>query len=468
MICFAFTLSLSSCKKTTLIEGRSSSDKAFWEEIVAVQNKKFLSGETADVIIESGDKRQIVEGFGGCFNELGWEELAKLNEEKREAIIANLFDQENGCKFNLCRMPIGANDYSVDWYSHNEIAGDLAMDHFSIDRDRQRLVPYIKAAQKYVPDLKIWASPWCPPSWMKTNNHYACNPGSSNDLKPDGKGKEMETQFRMEAPILDAYALYFSKFVRAYKNEGIPILAVHVQNEPNSCQGFPSCVWRPEDLATLIGKHLGPHFEKEGLDTDIFLGTVERPHIERVSTVLDNPDAKKYVKGVGFQWAGKGAIPEVHKKYPEMRLIQTETECGNGSNDWAAAEHTWNQIHHYFNHGANAYMYWNMVLDQTGKSRWGWKQNSMITVDSTTGTIIYNPEFYLMKHMSYFIKPGAVKLGTSGEFEQLLAFGNPDKSMVLVIYNKDMTEKKLKIKIDNRMLVVNVKAASFSTIQVKL
>jgi len=302
---------------------------------------------------------------------------------------------------------------------------------------------------------------------MKINNHYACSPGVVNDLKPEGAGREMETQFRMEPAILDAYALYFSRFVKAYKKEGIPIVAVHVQNEPNSCQVFPSCVWRPEDLATLVGKHLGPRFEKVGLETDIFLGTVERPQIERVSTVLDDPDARKYIKGVGFQWAGKGAIPDVQKRYPNMRLIQTETECGNGSNDWDAAEHTWNLIHHYFNHGANAYMYWNMVLDQTGKSRWGWKQNSMITVDNIKGTITYNPEFYLMKHMSYFIEPGATKLGVSGEFDQLLAFENPDQSLVIVIYNKENKVKKLKIKVDNQLLVADLKPVSFNTIQVR-
>lgn len=464
----AFGAFICSCQQPSLIEGRSTSEGSFWQEDIELEVKKSLKDEPVSITILTGEKQQTIEGFGGCFNELGWEELVSLREEKREMILRDLFGPMEGCKFSLCRMPIGANDYALDWYSHNEHAGDLEMKHFSIERDRQRLIPYIKAAQQYASDLKLWASPWCPPSWMKTNNHYACNPGSTNDLKPEGAGSEMVTQFKMEPAVLDAYALYFSKFVRAYEKEGIPIVAVHVQNEPNSCQGFPSCVWRPEDLATLIGKHLGPHFVKEGLETDIFLGTVERPQIERVSAVLDDPEAKKYVQGVGFQWAGKGAIPDVEKRYPEMRLIQTETECGNGSNDWAAAEHTWNLMHHYFSHGANAYMYWNMVLDKTGKSRWGWKQNSMITVDNTNGTITYNPEFYLMKHMSYFIRPGAVKLGTSGEFDQLLAFENPDQSLVLVAYNKENKVKKLKIKVDNQMLVVELKPVSFTTMQVKM
>ena len=233
--CVALGVCFSSCQKSILIEGRSSSEGSFWNENLAVQVKKSVPDETADVVIRTDQKQQQVEGFGGCFNELGWEELDNLSVDKREMILRDLFDQEAGCKFTICRMPIGANDYAVDWYSHNECIGDLEMKHFSIDRDKQRLVPYIKAAQKYAPNLKVWASPWCPPSWMKTNNHYACSPGVVNDLKPEGAGREMETQFRMEPAILDAYALYFSKFVRAYEKEGIPIVAVHVQNEPNSC-----------------------------------------------------------------------------------------------------------------------------------------------------------------------------------------------------------------------------------------
>ncbi len=462
-----FLLMFTNCHQIKVLEIKNTTNDAYWQE-GALPVISHSTEDGADAEIFTHQKLQVVEGFGGCFNELGWEQLVTLSEKERGQILYDLFDQQDGCKFNLCRMPIGANDYAVDWYSHNEYDGDLAMKHFSIDRDRQRLIPYIQAVQKIAPDLKIWASPWCPPSWMKTNHHYACSPGAVNDLEPEGAGKEMETQFRMEPEMLEAYALYFSKFVQAYEQEGIPVTAVHVQNEPNSCQVFPSCVWRPEDLAFFIGKYLGPRFKKDSLATDIFLGTVERPQIERVSAVLDDPEAQKYVRGVGFQWAGKGAIPDVQQRYPEMRLIQSETECGNGSNDWAAAEHTWNLIHHYFNHGANAYMYWNMVLDETGKSQWGWKQNSMITVDNTSGTITYNPEFYLMKHLSYFIKPGAVKLATSGEFDQLLAFENLDGEVIVVTYNNSPESKELKLKIENQMVISEMPPYSFNTCKMRL
>lgn len=423
------------------IEWVSSTPSTYWKVIV----ESGSPGNKTDSVINiyTEERNQIIDGFGACFNEMGWIALNSITSDERDKIFLSLFDTVQGCRFNICRMPIGANDYAVDWYSHDETNDDFSMNNFSIERDKQRLIPYIKSAQKINPSIKIWASPWCPPSWMKTNDHYACRPDKVNDLDAKGEGREMETQFRMEEKYLSAYSLYFSKFIQSYKHEGIDIYAVHVQNEPNSCQNFPSCIWTPSALATFIGKFLGPQFIKDQLKTEIWLGTIERPQIERVDTILMDNQAHGYIKGVGFQWAGKDAIPEVYKKYPELKLMQTESECGNGSNDWKAAEHTFELMKHYFRNGANAYMYWNIVLDETGKSQWGWKQNSLISIDSKTGQVKFNPEFYLMKHFSHFINKGAYNIGTSDE--NCLAFKNPG-STVIIYYNPgEKTQRKFAI-----------------------
>ncbi|MFA5263294.1 MAG: glycoside hydrolase family 30 beta sandwich domain-containing protein [Opitutaceae bacterium] len=406
--------------------------------------------------------RQSVAGFGGCFNEKGWETLGLLSETDRTAVLCALFDPQSGCRFNLGRMPMGANDYSLAWYSFDETAADYSLEHFNIERDRQYLIPYLRAALRLNPALRVWASPWCPPSWMKTNGHYAGLPAPVNDLRPDQAGAEMVTQFRMEPRVLDAYARYFGRFLDAYREEGIEVSAVHVQNEPNSCQNFPSCVWRPEDLATFIGKYLGPLFRKQGRSTEIWLGTIERPQLERVSAVLDSPSGQ-FITGVGFQWAGKNAIPEVARRYPSMRLMQTETECGNGSNDWAAAEHTWTLLHHYFRYGAEAYMYWNMVLDETGNSRWGWRQNAMITVDRGSRSVRYNPEFYLMYHFSHFVTPGAKRLQLAGDETPAVAFLNPDGSIVVVAANLGDQARRFGVKVRAATFSAQMPARSFAT-----
>lgn len=460
---------LASCTQTPKVNWVSTTNDNPWVE-------KEVTPVNADlkeiaVNIDTQNQEQTITGFGGCFNEMGWEALNMITPAEKQQILNDLFDPLQGCKFNICRMPIGANDYAVDWYSHNETDGDFAMENFSIDRDKQRLVPYIKEAQKINPDIQVWASPWCPPSWMKHSKHYACRADAKvNDLAPElSSMEELVSRFITEPEYFQAYALYFSKFVKAYEKEGIEISAVHVQNEPNSAQNFPSCVWKMQDLGILIADYLGPQFKKDGISADIWLGTIERPQIERVDDVMNYPGVKDYVKGVGFQWAGKGAIESVHAKYPEMQLMQTETECGDGSNDWAAALHTFDLMKHYFKNGANAYMYWNFILDETGKSQWGWKQNSMISIDSKTKTIKYNPEFYLMKHLSAFVEPGDVKLGATGEADNTIAFYCAAKNEVKVLcFNEQGENAVFNLNINGEEVKAELPAKSFNTLVVSL
>jgi len=416
-----------------------------------------------NVNINLRDTISEIDGFGGCFNEMGWKALLSLSPTERNKVLQNLFDPVNGAGFTICRMPLGANDYSLEWYSYDETPGDFELRSFSNEHDKEYLIPYIKAALKLNPRLNLWASPWCPPSWMKINGNYACWPSKKyNTLQPELAGKEMKTMFRMEKPYLNAYALYFSKFIKMYKENGISISAVHVQNEPNSSQIFPSCIWEPKDLALFIGRYLGPVFEKEKINANIWLGTIERPHPERVTGVLEDKEASKYIKGVGFQWAGKDAIPIIHKEYPSLKLMQTETECGDGANDWKAMEYTFGLVKHYLNNGASAYLYWNMVLDETGLSRWGWKQNSMISINPEKKTVRYNPEYYLMKHLGLFVKPKSKLIKPEGDFEDLLAFSHSGK-VVLIMLNKSKNVSSVTVNVGGGNVFVNLEPESITT-----
>jgi glucosylceramidase len=406
-------------------------------------------------------KLQTIDGFGACFNELGWEALQILDDSARMELLEHLFDHKKGLRFTICRMPIGANDYARGWYSLNDSAGDFDMKHFSIARDSQALIPYMKTALTLNKEMQIWGSPWCPPAWMKVNHHYACRPDAVNDLKPENGGREGSTQFIMENKYLEAYALYFVKYVESYQQAGIPVYAVHVQNEPNSCQNFPSCIWTAGDLNRFIGGYLGPAFERAGLQTEIWYGTIERPAIENIETVITDPACSGYIKGIGFQWGGKNAIPLAYNKYPGIKLMQTESECGDGSNDWKAAEYTWNLIKHYLTNGANSYMYWNMVLDETGKSQWGWRQNSLITVNTENHTVTYNPEYYLIRHLSYFIQPGAVRIETLGEYSDLLAFENTGGEIIVVAANTGETSRNLEIILGEKAFGASLAPHSF-------
>jgi len=364
-------------------------------------------------------------------------------------------------------MPVAANDYSLSYYSYNDVPDDFGMGNFNIDRDRYILIPYIKAAQKIRPDLKIWASPWSPPAWMKVNNHYAMSngkiKGNSNGLSKDKDIFNNSTAFRMETAYLKAYALYLSKFIQAYKKEGVHVNALAVQNEIVYSPHWSSCTWRPEDLSYFIKKFLGPQFKNDSLSAEIWLGTINGADPNYVRTILNDKETAKYISGIGFQWDAKQAIPLLSKEYPQYKMMQTESECGNGEKNWKSAEYTWSLINHYLNNGMNYYMYWNMVLDQTGKSTWDWPQNMLISINKTTHEITYLPEYYIMKHLSHFVLPGACRLKTSGGKDHL-AFQNPDGTTVLVLVNTGVEDKKMTIAFSGRSVEVTIKAKSFNTL----
>ena len=432
----------------------SSTESSPWRSNNPLPIEKYSKNETALLELFPGEKQQQIDGFGGCFNERGMDALSVLSSEKRQEVIQQLFDSKLGCAFNICRMPIGASDYAMDYYSLDDTAGDYAMKYFSIDRDRKYLIPYIKLAMQYNPDLKIWGSPWTPPSWMKENEHYAC------------QGTEKTSKIKWDPIILDAYALYFKRYIEAYRDEGINVYAIHVQNEPYACQNFPSCLWTGAELRDFIKNYLGP--ELSDLDVEIWLGTINNGNYnDCAGVVLADPKARQFITGVGYQWDGKKAIKTTWEKHPEMKLMQTESECGGSENNMHSALYTYSLIDHYLKAGANSYMYWNMVLDKSGLSSWGWPQNSMISIDRRTRESKYNMEFYVMKHFAHFIKSGAFRINTSGNDENALAFVNPDNSMILVVMNNSASVKNYTVKVKDKMFEARISAYSFNTFQIR-
>ncbi|SFE15046.1 glucosylceramidase [Paenibacillus algorifonticola] len=435
----------------------SSTQTASWTE-KSTESRTFSPALSNLAITESA--YQTVEGFGGCFNELGFAALSHLSEEARAAVMHELFHPEGEQRFSICRLPIGASDYALEWYSLNETDGDVAMEHFSIERDRKYLIPYIKEALALNPQLKLFASPWSPPTWMKTPKAY--NYGT----------------LRWEKDILEGYALYFVKFVQAYQEEGITIHQVHVQNEVVADQKFPSCVWTGEQLREFIRDYLGPAFEQHGLDTEIWLGTINAPdpwlelmkgttndYDAYAGLVLSDPEAYKYIKGVGYQWAGKYAIARTSQSYPELRYMQTENECGDGKNTWAYAKYVFHLYQHYFSNGVNSYIYWNMALEPKGRSTWGWEQNAMITVEPDTKRAINNPEYYVMKHFSHFVAPGSKRIGLQGPWSgHAIAFKREDGSRVIVIINPYTDTRELRLSDGEAGHVFELEPESFHTI----
>ena len=388
-------------------------------------------GKSQHTLTLTGKEEQTVEGFGGCFNELGYIALSSLEPERQAEVLDALFGKD-GCAFNWGRIPIGADDYADIWYSHDENDGDYGMEKFSIERDEKYLLPYIREAQKRVPGMKFFASPWSPPAWMKKPAVY-----NYGRLVRDEK-----TQL--------AYCEYFRKFLDAYEKEGVKVSRLCIQNEPFADQKVPSCLWSSEEFRVFIRDYIGPYFEKEKVDTEIWLGTLNGPtemeftmagiqndlYSSYVDNILFDDDARKYISGIGYQWNGQRVIHKTHETFPELGLMQTENECGDGSNNWTYAAYIFDLVRHYFQYGVSVYTYWNMILQPGGASTWGWRQNTMITIDPETKEVTYNPEFYVMKHYAHFIKEGAKVLEGSGHWNMsAMAFKNPDGEIIVTVQN---------------------------------
>lgn len=451
-------------QKATLYSTTSSSR---W-----VEKKMDLEKENIgvpDIRICSDSLLQKVTGFGGTFNEIGWDALRNLPQKKRDGVLTSLFS-ESGINFSLGRLPIGASDYSYGYYSYNDVKEDYGMRNFCIDRDRFILIPYVKEALKYRPDLKLWASPWTPPAWMKVNEHYSQKSSGiegtdigHNRLDPQRNVLGNVTGFKMQQGYLQSYAVYFSKYVKAYKDAGVNIGMIMPQNEIAWTPCWPSCTWRPEDLGLFVAQYLGPQFEKDSVETEIWLGTINYPNPDYIRTFLKQKDVTKYVKGIGVQWTGMQALPAIHQEYPSYEYMQTENMCGNSENDWSALEKTWEAVVHCFKNGVSSYMYWNMVLDETCKSWWNWAQNTLVIVDRESQTVRYTDEYYLMKHLSHFVQPGSNLLKTNGN-DNVLAFRTKEGRIVVVVYNPDEKQRNINCQVDNKTVVLKIEGKSINTL----
>jgi glucosylceramidase len=426
---------------------------------------KVLTGDTGspDYEVLAEKPLQTLAGFGGAFNEKGWEALGALSEADRKEVLDRVFSPGEGLSLNLCRIPVGSSDYALSRYTHDDGDEDLELKRFSVARDRQALIPYVKAAQARNPALRFWASAWTPPPWMKTNKGH------------DGGA------MRDEPAVYAAYALYLSRFVEEYAKEGIPVEAVAVQNEPYMLTDYPSCRWEPKQYQTFVRDHLGPTLRQRQSPAKVMLGTFNQPDNEKhAMAVLNDPAARPFVGILGLQWDGLPIATAARKAVPSLPIWHTETDCGNHhwergfdpekpQNDWAYALLTWRKMQRYLSGGAELYSLWNIVLDETGKSidaKRPWPQNSPVVVDRARRTTVYTPMYYAFAHFSRYAGAGSVLLDGKGS-PDVIAFRRPDGKLAVVMVNAEADERTLRVKVGAKAYDAELPARSFGTMVVE-
>ena len=438
----------------------TSANGAFWKTGTWTD-----STAAATVTVNDATTYQTWEGFGGAFNEKGWSYLT--TKALQDQAIQLLFGKD-GCNFAWGRIPIGSSDYAMDRYSLNETAGDNAMSMFSIARDKMKLIPYIKAAQAVKSNIRFWASPWSPPTWMKTGP-YSPNTGTSHSNFDGGVMKSDDA-------TLKAFASYLVKFVEAYSTEGINVEAVSPQNEPNYQQNYPSCHWDTSTFVTFVGKYLGPALTTANLATRVLDGTLSNTSgdADIGQMVLKDATAKGYVKAIGVQWGMADAAPVSALKALAggIPLWLSETKCGGtiGStaaapNDFSYGRDTWGYITGAIKNGLTAYNAWNMVLDKGGlgiDDTRKWPQNALLVADA--GTLTATPAYYVFRHFSQYIDPGAKRVDATGG--DAVAFKNPDGSLVAVMFNSGGANASYVVSIGGKKVQFAMPATGWATVKI--
>jgi glucosylceramidase len=385
---------------------------------------------TAVIDVDPSRRYQAMVGFGAAMTDASaWLIRHRLNDVQRQALLQELFGRGEGAVgFGLVRLTMGASDFSRHHYSLNDRPpgdSDLPLEHFSIEANRADVLPVMQQVLAINPRLQIMASPWSAPGWMKTSDSLI-----KGSLRPDR---------------YDVYARYLLRYVDAYAEQGVPIFALTLQNEPHhEPDDYPGMRLDPPARGELIGRHLGPMIARRGMTPQLIEWDHNWDLPQAPLAVLADPVARPYIAGVAWHcYAGEvQAQSVVHELHPDKDTWFTECSGGEWAPAWSQSL-PWvvrNLVIGATRHWARGVLMWNLALDeQHGPHLGGCKDcRGVVTIDSRTGVVTRNLEYYALAHASRFVRPGAVRIASTAEVGSLqsVAFRHDDDgATVLIVCN---------------------------------
>lgn len=407
------------------------------------------SPQSQTVTVSSGEKYQPILGFGAAFTDASCYTFHRLEPAVREELFHRLFHtSEMG--LSVCRTCIGASDYSTEVFSYDDGERDPELSRFSIKHDQAYVLPILREAIKANPDLFLFSSPWSPPGWIKSNNSMLGGNMQRHDMA--------------------AYAQYFVKFLRAYENEGVPVKAITVQNEVDTDQDgrMPACSWPMEYEADFVRQFLGPAFEKNSVQTKIWLIDHNYNLWGRAIAELETPGVQQYSNAIA--WHGYVGEPEwmmrVQKAFPDVEMYWTEGGPDYRATDYATDWAKWSEAFiGILRNGCRSITGWNLALDEHGKPNIGpFSCGGMVTIHSRTREVSYSGQYWALAHFSKFIRRGALRIESSSRGGVAnVALQNPDGTYVLVLANKG-PEKSVLVAMNGQQTAVEMSKDSVATL----
>ena len=376
----------------------------------------------ARIVFNPSDTYQELLGFGAALTDASCYLFSQLPGSERERLFREFFHPSE-MALSVCRICVGSSDYSRSMYSYDEGEPDPEMARFSIDHDREYILPMLRQARETNPDLFLLASPWSPPGWMKPNGSMLGGSMRKKNFAP--------------------YAKYLTKFLQAYAAAGVPVDALTTQNELDTDQDgrMPACLWGQEYEVEFIARHLGPQFAKENIATKIWILDHNYNLWGRAICELDEADVNRYVDGVA--WHGylgtADAMTRVHNAHPEKHAYWTEGgpdyKDPNYLTDWTKWSSTFTDI---LRNWSRCIIAWNLSLDEIGKPNIGpFDCGGVVTIHSGTQEITRSGQYWAFAHYSRALRRGAKRFGSMSEGTGIghVAFRNPDGSNVAVLTN---------------------------------
>lgn len=385
------------------------------------------SQAAAAVTLDFSERGQTMDGFGASFTDSAAYLIHQvLDEQIREDLMVKLFDAEKGIGLSVLRNPMGASDYARSIYSYDDLPegdSDPQLVRFSIAHDEADVIPLTQKALELNPDLKLMASPWSAPGWMKTSGSML--------------GGRLKPEYR------EAFANYFVRYIQAYAAHGLPIYAVTPQNEAlYEPLHYPSMLMPADEQTVLIRDYLKPAFERAGISTKILCYDHNWDRPDYPLEVLEG--AGDAVDGVAWHWYGGHASAQfdVLKAAPGKEVHFTE---GSGGEWIPPFEQAFSNVLRtgidILRHNSQSFVLWNMALDEhNGPTVPGFGRSTcrgIVQVNQATGELTYTLDYYALAHFSKVIRPGAVRIGSSCPAEEIrsVAFENRDGSIAVVLFN---------------------------------
>lgn len=416
----------------------------------------FVAQSTFETIIDvdTSERFQAIDGFGYSLTG-GSADLinTKLGTTEKANLLRELFlRDDNGIGVSYLRISIGASDLDDHVFSYCDLPDgqtDPELNNFSLDEDRENLIPVLRQILALNPDIRIMGSPWSAPAWMKTNNKV-----KGGSLKPE---------------FYPAYAKYFVKYVKGMESEGIRIDAITIQNEPENPHNTPSMLMTWEEQADFVKNHLGPAFEEAGIDTKIVLFDHNCDNPDYPISIMNDPDAKKYVDGSAFHlYLGEiEAMSKVHQAHPDKNLYFTEQwTSGEGQFDGDLRWHVKHLIVGATRNWSRTVLEWNLASDPNFDPHTddGGCTQCMGAVTIGDNTITRNVAYYIIAHASKFVPPGSVRVASTvvdGLYN--VAFLTPDDKKVLIVVNDNDSSKKFAIRHKGRFVETALASGAVGT-----